>query len=54
MDPFESFKAAQKQGWAHFAPLEAITTQPAALLVKRAGITTKTILQHLDKQTFGV
>src|ERR1700676_4907244 len=38
MDPFEAFKAAQKQGWAHFAPLEAITTPPAAQLVKRAGI----------------
>jgi SAM-dependent methyltransferase len=38
MDPFESFKAAQKQGWAHFAPLEAVTTPPAAVLVKRAGI----------------
>jgi SAM-dependent methyltransferase len=38
MDPFESFKAAQKQGWAHFAPLEAITTPTAARLVKRAGI----------------
>jgi SAM-dependent methyltransferase len=38
MDPFESFKAMQKQGWAHFAPLEAITTAPAAQLVKRAGI----------------
>ena len=23
MDPFESFKAAQKQGWVHFAPFEA-------------------------------
>jgi SAM-dependent methyltransferase len=38
MDPFESFKSAQKQGWAHFAPLEAITTPTAARLVKRAGI----------------
>ncbi len=38
MDPFESFKAAQKQGWAHFAPFEAITTPCAARLVKRAGI----------------
>jgi len=40
MDPFESFKAAQKQGWAHFAPLEAITTPTAARLVKRAAIHT--------------
>ncbi len=38
MDPFESFKAAQKQGWAHFAPFEAITTPCAAKLVKRAGV----------------
>lgn len=38
MDPLESFKAAQKQGWAHFAPLETYTTPPAAQLVKRAGI----------------
>jgi SAM-dependent methyltransferase len=40
MDPLESFKAAQKQGWAHFAPLEAITTATAARLVKHAGIRT--------------
>jgi SAM-dependent methyltransferase len=38
MDPFESFKAAQKQGWAHFAPFEAITTPCAARLVKRAAV----------------
>jgi SAM-dependent methyltransferase len=38
MDPFESFKAAQKQGWAHFAPFEAITTPCAARLVKWAGV----------------
>lgn len=36
MDPFESFKAAQKQGWAHFVPFEAMTTPCAAQLVKRA------------------
>jgi SAM-dependent methyltransferase len=40
VDPFESFKAAQKQGWAHFAPLETYTTPPAARLVKRSGIRT--------------
>lgn len=40
MDPFESFKTMQKQGWAHFAPLEAITTPCAAKLVKRAGVRT--------------
>jgi len=38
MDPFESFKEAQKQGWAHFAPYEAHTTPCAAMLVKRAGV----------------
>lgn len=38
MDPFESFKTMQKQGWAHFAPFEAITTPCAARLVKRAGV----------------
>jgi SAM-dependent methyltransferase len=38
MDPFESFKAAQKLGWQHFAPLEALTTPPAAQLVKHAGV----------------
>jgi SAM-dependent methyltransferase len=38
MNQLESFKAMQKQGWAHFAPLEAHTTPQAARLVKRAGI----------------
>jgi SAM-dependent methyltransferase len=38
MDPFESFKAAQKQVWMHFAPYEAHTTPSAAKLVKRAGV----------------
>jgi SAM-dependent methyltransferase len=38
MDPFESFKAAQKQGWAHFAPLETFTTSVAAQLVKHAKV----------------
>jgi SAM-dependent methyltransferase len=40
VNPLESFKAAQKQGWAHFAPLETYTTPPAARLVKRSGIRT--------------
>src|SRR5712671_779233 len=35
-DPLARFKAAQREGWAHFAPLEALTTQPAAELVRRA------------------
>lgn len=38
MDKFESFKAAQKEGWAHFAPYEAHTTPCAATLVHRAGV----------------
>ena len=38
MDVFDSFKEAQKEGWAHFAPLEANTTASAARLVKRARI----------------
>jgi SAM-dependent methyltransferase len=38
MDPFDSYKAAQKKGWAHFAPLELQTTPCAARLVKRAGV----------------
>jgi 2-polyprenyl-3-methyl-5-hydroxy-6-metoxy-1,4-benzoquinol methylase len=38
IDPFEAFKAVQKQGWAHFAPLEMLTTVPAAALVKFAGV----------------
>jgi SAM-dependent methyltransferase len=36
MDPFQDFKAAQKLGWAHFAPLEVFTTPVAAQLVKFA------------------
>jgi ubiquinone/menaquinone biosynthesis C-methylase UbiE len=38
MDVFDSFKAAQKQGWAHFAPLQMVTTIPAARLVKFAAV----------------
>jgi 2-polyprenyl-3-methyl-5-hydroxy-6-metoxy-1,4-benzoquinol methylase len=38
MDPFESFKAAQKAGWSHFAPLEMFTTSAAAQLVKHARV----------------
>ncbi len=32
------FKEAQRQGWKHFAPLEALTTPAAARLVKFAGV----------------
>ena len=38
MDPFEAFKNTQKQGWAHFAPLEYATTPAAARLVKFAKV----------------
>lgn len=37
-DPFAGFKAAQREGWALFAPLETITTMPAAALVQFAGV----------------
>lgn len=38
MDAFDSFKALQRQGWAHFAPLELATMIPAAELVEFAGV----------------
>jgi len=38
MDALETFKAAQKVGWAHFIPLEAFTTPTAARLVGFAGV----------------
>jgi SAM-dependent methyltransferase len=38
MDALAQFKVAQKQGWAHFAPLEAITIPAAARLVQHAKI----------------
>ena len=37
-DPIFQFKQTQKEGWKRFAPLEAITTSPAARLVGFAGI----------------
>ena len=37
-DPFAQMKAAQREGWALFAPLEAVTTIPAAQLVKHARV----------------
>ena len=39
MDPFDAFKDVQRQGWAHFAPLEFTTMVPAGRLVKFAGVT---------------
>lgn len=38
MDALDTFKEMQKQGWAHVAPLETLTTPPAAQLVKYAGV----------------
>ena len=38
VDPFAQFKAAQREGWALFAPLEMITIPAAAKLVTFAGI----------------
>ena len=37
-DPFAQFKLAQKQGWAHFSPLEALTIPQAARLVRHAKV----------------
>src|SRR5262245_25680840 len=37
-DAIAKFKAAQRQGWKHFAPLEAMTTPVAARLVKHANV----------------
>src|ERR1043166_1521124 len=37
-DPIAEFKEAQRQGWKHFAPLEALTTPAAARLVKFASV----------------
>jgi SAM-dependent methyltransferase len=38
VEALAAFKQAQKQGWASFTPLEAITTPAAARLVRRAGV----------------
>lgn len=37
-DPFAQFKAIQREGWGLFAPLEVITTIPAALLIDYAEV----------------
>jgi SAM-dependent methyltransferase len=37
-DPFAQLKAAQREGWALFAPLESVTTETAAHLVRHARI----------------
>jgi SAM-dependent methyltransferase len=38
MDALKHFKQMQKEGWAHFAPLETFTTPEAARLVRHAGV----------------
>src|ERR1043165_3462809 len=38
LQALDAFKAAQRQGWAHFAPLESATTPTAARLVRFAGV----------------
>lgn len=38
MDALAQFKETQRKSWAHFAPLEALTTPPAAQLVRHAGV----------------
>lgn len=38
MDALDQFKAAQRAGWAHFAPLQLQTVEPAAHLVDWVGI----------------
>lgn len=37
-DPFVAFKAAQREGWAAFGPVEIFTVMPAAKLVKFAEV----------------
>jgi SAM-dependent methyltransferase len=37
-DPFAQMKSVQREGWALFAPLESVTTIPAAQLVKHARV----------------
>lgn len=37
-DPFAAFKAAQREAWPAFAPVEVLTTIPAAKLVKFAQV----------------
>jgi SAM-dependent methyltransferase len=38
VDAVETFKANQKAGWAHFTPVQALTTAPAATLVAFARV----------------
>ena len=41
MDPFEAFKAAQRESWKSFSPLAMTTTPSAAKLVAFAGVRPK-------------
>ena len=38
MDPLDQFKQNQREGWAHFAPLEIVTTATAGQLVRFARV----------------
>jgi len=38
VDTFDQFKQIQREGWSHFAPLEAVTTPPAARLANFASV----------------
>lgn len=38
MDALAQFKEVQRKSWAHFAPLETVTTPAAARLVRHAGV----------------
>jgi len=38
MDALAGFKAAQREAWSRFAPLEAVTMRPAARLVRFSGL----------------
>jgi len=38
MDPLDTFKQKQREGWAYFAPLEVLTTGTAAQLVRYARV----------------
>ena len=37
-DPYAQFKAAQREGWSFFAPIQIVTTPPAAKLVRFAEV----------------
>ena len=45
-DPYASLKAAQREGWALFAPIAPFTTPAAARLVAKKGFAA-TSLDHI-------